>query len=62
MGPLGAEYLLPVLYLTGNYDLAFELVDKELLTPEDFRAFVYDNPKRLWTNNRPDFFAGTAIG
>ncbi len=40
---------------------AYELVDKELLDADEFRAFVYDNPKRLWTNNRPDFFAGTAI-
>jgi len=40
---------------------AWELVDKDLIDPEDFRAFGYDNPKRLWTNNRPDFFAGSAI-
>ncbi len=30
VGLLGAEYLLPVLYLTGNHDLAFELVEKHL--------------------------------
>ena len=30
VGPIGAEYLLPVLYLTGNQDLAFELVDKQM--------------------------------
>ena len=30
VGPLGAEYLLPVLYLTGNHNLAFELVEKHM--------------------------------
>jgi len=40
---------------------AWELVEKELITKEDFRAFVYDNPRKLWTNGRPDFFEGTAV-
>ena len=30
VGPLGTEYLLPVLYLTGNHDLAFELIQKHM--------------------------------
>jgi predicted TIM-barrel fold metal-dependent hydrolase len=40
---------------------AWQLVDKALFSPEDFRAFVYDNPHRFWSNNNPDFFAGTAV-
>jgi hypothetical protein len=40
---------------------AWELVEKDLFTPDDFRAFVYDNPRKLWENGCPDFFKGTAI-
>lgn len=40
---------------------AWELVDKELLEPDDFRAFVYDNPLRLWSNGNTGFFDGTSL-
>ncbi|MFT5443554.1 MAG: putative TIM-barrel fold metal-dependent hydrolase, partial [Myxococcota bacterium] len=40
---------------------AWELVEKKLLSEEDFRGFVCDNPRRFWTNNNPSFFAGTAV-
>jgi len=40
---------------------AWELVEKKLIEPEDFRAFVYDNPLRMWTNNQPNFFDGTSL-
>jgi predicted TIM-barrel fold metal-dependent hydrolase len=41
---------------------AYELVERDLLTEEDFRAFVLDNPIALWTETNPDFFDGTVIG
>lgn len=41
---------------------AWELVEKKLISEDDFRAFVYDNPRRLWTNNNAKFFDGTVVG
>jgi predicted TIM-barrel fold metal-dependent hydrolase len=40
---------------------AFELVEHELITPEDLRDFVFTNPVRLWTAMNPDFFKGTVV-
>ena len=40
---------------------AYELVEKGLLTEEDFRDFVFVNPVTLWTGMNPAFFAGTAV-
>ena len=40
---------------------AYELVDKGLLTEEDFRDFVFGFPVSLWTGTNPDFFRGTAV-
>lgn len=40
---------------------AYELVDKGLLSAEDFRDFVFGNPVRLWTGTNPEFFKGTVI-
>jgi len=40
---------------------AYELVDKELLSEEDFRDFVFGNAVRLWGSADPGFFKGTAI-
>ena len=39
----------------------WELVEKKLITEDDFRAFVYDNPRGLWLNNNAKFFAGTVL-
>ena len=38
---------------------AFELVDKDLITLEDFRDFVFTNPVKLHAGMNPDFFKGT---
>ena len=35
---------------------AFELVEHELITADDFRDFVFTNPTTLWTGTNPDFF------
>ena len=40
---------------------AYELVEDELMTPEDFRAFTFTNPAHFWTSGNPDFFKGTAV-
>jgi predicted TIM-barrel fold metal-dependent hydrolase len=40
---------------------AHELVDKALLSEEDFRDFVFGNAVRLWAGMNPDFFKGTVI-
>jgi hypothetical protein len=40
---------------------AHEGVDRGLLSPDDFRDFVYTNPVRFFTDANPRFFAGTAV-
>ncbi|HEX2244669.1 MAG TPA: hypothetical protein VHK27_15755, partial [Gammaproteobacteria bacterium] len=40
---------------------AFELVEKGLITEEDFREFTFTNAARLHTRNNPDFFKGTVV-
>ncbi len=41
---------------------SFELVEDGLITADQYRAFVHDNPRRLLTAVNPTFFEGTAIG
>jgi hypothetical protein len=40
---------------------AYELVEKDLLTAEDFRDFTFANAVRLWGTQNPKFFEGTAV-
>ena len=40
---------------------AHGLVAEGLMSEADFRAFTFANPVHFWTNNNPDFFAGTAV-
>ncbi|MGH7931656.1 MAG: amidohydrolase family protein [Candidatus Binataceae bacterium] len=40
---------------------AYELVDDQLITVDDFRDFVFTNPVRLWAGNNPDFFKDTVV-
>jgi len=35
-------------------------VRKGVLTEQDFREFVFENPARLLLKQNPDFFVGTA--
>ena len=39
----------------------WEPVEHGDMAPEDFRAFVFENPARLWAGQNPDFFKGTAV-
>ena len=40
---------------------AHELVEKGLLTDDDFRDFTFVNPVKLLAGSNPDFFKGTAV-
>ena len=40
---------------------AYELVEQGLITHEDLRAFVFENPVRFWTAVNPGFFEGTIL-
>ena len=40
---------------------AYELVEHGHIDAGQFRAFVFDNPVRLWAGMNPDFFAGTVV-
>lgn len=40
---------------------AWELVEDERITAEDFRDFVFTHPAQLLAGANPEFFAGTAI-
>jgi hypothetical protein len=40
---------------------AYELVEKGLISEEDFKDFVFVNPVRFVTATNPDFFKGTRI-
>ena len=42
-------------------DEAHGLVEEGLITEDDFRAFVFENPFRMYTAINPEFFAGTVI-
>jgi len=39
----------------------YELVEDELLSPEDFRKFTFSNVARMYTTMNPGFFTGTAV-
>jgi len=47
--------------MTEVVEEAYELVEKGMLTEEDFRDFVFTNPAKLWTDMNPDFFKGTVV-
>jgi predicted TIM-barrel fold metal-dependent hydrolase len=40
---------------------AWELVERGLVSKDDFRAFSFENPVRFWTALAPDFFDGTSV-
>jgi predicted TIM-barrel fold metal-dependent hydrolase len=40
---------------------AHELVDDGIITPDDFRDFVFTYPVEFWTGVNPDFFKATAV-
>jgi hypothetical protein len=42
-------------------DEAYEMVEHEWITDEDFRDFMFTNPVNFFTRTNPEFFAGTPI-
>lgn len=40
---------------------AYELVEDELITSDDFRDFTFANAVRLWGTQNPHFFEGTSV-
>jgi hypothetical protein len=40
---------------------AYELVEQELISADDFRDFVFTNPVKLWAGSNRNFFRGTAV-
>ena len=40
---------------------AYELVERELIAPEDFRDFAFTNAAELHSGLNPDFFKGTVV-
>ena len=40
---------------------SWELVDEGVITKDDYRAFVFENPVHFWTAQNPDFFKGTSV-
>ncbi|HKN10202.1 MAG TPA: amidohydrolase [Pseudomonadota bacterium] len=70
VNPLGARLGAVLGSDIGHWDVpdmeeiaaeAYELVKKGVLSEEDFRAFTFTNPLKLWASLNPDFFKGTAI-
>jgi hypothetical protein len=70
MNPIGAT--LKTLFSSdiGHWDVpdmshvlaeAYELVDQRLLTADQFRAFVFDNPVDFYCTQNPSFFDGTKV-
>jgi len=47
--------------MTTVIEEAYELVERELLSDEDFEAFVFANAVRLHAGMNPDFFKGTVV-
>ena len=40
---------------------SWELVERGLLSEQDFKAFVFGNPHKFYTEANPNFFKGTAV-
>ena len=47
--------------MAGVLPEAYELVDEDLITTDDFRRFVFENPIRFWGETNPNFFDGTRV-
>ena len=47
--------------MTGVLPEAYEMVEKELATPADFRDFTFGNVVRLFGRVNPRFFEGTRV-
>ncbi len=41
---------------------SWDLVEEGVITAADFKALVFDNPHRFYTEANPRFFEGTEVG
>ena len=51
-----------VTHMNETVEEAYELVEHGVITPEQFRKFVFEYPVELRVGMAPDFFRGTRIG
>ena len=70
VNPLGAKLKAVFSSDIGHWDVtdvrevvaeAYELVEDEIMTLEDFRSFTFTNAVDLYTRMNPNFFAGTVL-
>jgi predicted TIM-barrel fold metal-dependent hydrolase len=70
MNPFGARLKAVLSSDIGHWDVpdmrevleeAYELVEDDLITEDDFRDFAFVNPAELWASMNPDFFKGTVV-
>jgi predicted TIM-barrel fold metal-dependent hydrolase len=70
INPRGAELQAVFASDIGHWDIAdfrdvlpeaWELIEKELLTPDQFEAFLFGNAASLLTGANPDYFKGTVV-
>jgi predicted TIM-barrel fold metal-dependent hydrolase len=47
--------------LSGVLGEAYEMVEDERISIDDFRDFVFTNPGHLYLDSNPDFFKGTSV-
>ena len=68
--PLGEQVRVIMSSDNGHWDVvdmshalaeAWELVDRGLLSKEEFRDYCFTNSLRLYAGNNPDFFEGTVL-
>jgi len=68
--PLGAKINAIYSSDVGHWDVpdltealaeSWQLVEQGVISETDFKAYVFDNPYRLYTQANPDFFKGTAV-
>ena len=70
LNPLRAQVRAIMSFDLGHWDVtdmteataeAYEMVEKGLMTPEDFRSFAFGHAVQLYAGPNPDFFKGTII-
>jgi hypothetical protein len=70
MNPFGAQLRAIFSSDIGHWDVpdmtevleeAYELVEHEVITEDNFRDFVFSNPVSLWAGMNPNFFKGTVV-
>ena len=47
--------------MLGVVEEAYEMLEHDLMSEEDFRAFVFENVVKMYGEVNPDFFKGTAV-